>query len=537
MFRLAAAGAVLALSCVHVTPLPFAREAAGMTVKLTVPRRGPVYVHLVVKAERLGREAFTPRFPGLPPSWPGTAMRPAQWAYQHVPGQDLELDYDIDVPPDTAQGDYPVLVGSFDTPTARHLSLGSLVPAFDRDGQSGMVANVLPVVVEIDAEEPIVTSLEGNGGVYTAPTLEALYTALALVGRSTVIEGTHGLRIASTDFDDEALGRFAALEARADEALTRSHGARRQLDVMFVHAEPKQHPRVWLAGFNRGATIAFFSAVVPDGRATGAGADVMLHELIHSYQPPDRALPHWITEGFTEYFAHRLGIALDGLPDAALHEGMEALWAAFIWSTPTRRAETTQLGDYFGGAVLAYCIDVRLRRDGSSLEQVLASTRALSKGDVANEQWEQQIALASASAGALVLGARTEPIEPVETCLREAGLVPALARPSVTLEYLARVFSLAALDDQPRHYDVTISRVRDGSPLRPGDAIIALAGERIWNLSGLLETLYRVAQTSPRGARFDVSRGGKVLQVEVDLPAPANYETAPSKHRTWVKKP
>jgi len=106
------------------------------------------------------------------------------------------------------------------------------------------------------------------------------------------------------------------------------------------------------------------------------------------------------------------------------------------------------LGDYFGGAVLAYCIDVRLRRDGSSLERVLAATRKQSKGDVANEQWEQQIALARL-AGALVLKRARDPIDRSTAAFArgpEARHRPQLARLLVP----QRALQVVALDAEPR---------------------------------------------------------------------------------------
>jgi predicted metalloprotease with PDZ domain len=172
------------------------------------------------------------------------------------------------------------------------------------------------------------------------------------------------------------------------------------------------------------------------------------------------------------------------------------------------------MGNYYGGAVLAYCIDVRLRRDHSSLEAVLKRARARSGGEVTNAMWEEEIALASAPAGALVVNARTEALDPVTTCFAEGGYVARQAVPGVKDSYVRALLGVTSVSLEPRHADVLVTGVNRG-PLAPGDAIVEVGGVRVVSLAHLKEVL---AAHPPEPLRVVVSRQGALKRFELPVP-------------------
>jgi hypothetical protein len=510
---------------------PFPPEKARLHISLRVPKDGPVIVRLQADRTRWP-DGHRAAFANLPDSHMAAFSPPIK-----LVGGDrspLDIQYRVRIPDVEAADEGPVLFGAFDTPNGRHLPLDALVPVVRPMGSSTHMLDLSPALVDVDSELPITTSLPGGDGHYWATTSAELYAAIVMAGPTATAKASGGLTLASFDFDADALKRLSDLEKRAAPALERSFGPRGPLSFLAVYSEPKHRAAVMVLGLNDGVTAAILSKGIPDGRATSSAGTVMLHELIHSYLPPDHNLPHWITEGFTEYFGHRYALTLDGLPDAMLYERLYRMSSDFSWRVRGKRTSQDELGDYLGGAVLAYCIDTRLKKDKSSLEEVLATTRRRSEGKVDNAQWEQTIAVASAPAGALVLNAKTEPIDGVHVCFKEAGIESTFGTFMVTKDFAAERLGLIRVEEDPNRYDLF---VRESAGLFfPGDAIVAVDGVRVAHLEELYEMLF-VAGTEqpPRKHTFLVSRKGTLQKVTFEVPFPELSDRTDNRRSYWKK--
>jgi hypothetical protein len=519
---------LLLAGCAHAPRLPPGVTAA-MSVQLTVRETGTVRVRLTVPAWTFPRTPERVRFvfPALPPGYPG-----------HLPGlpdsavvssaRDLQLDYEVPVLPLGASDPWPALHGCFQGPLGRQLLLGAVVPLLQsRQG----VLDLAPATVTVEAPAPVTSSLEGRDGEFLARSTEELRSALVLVGRVREVVAADGLRLVSFDVEPRSLARAAALEARATASLERRYGPRSRLTLVALHRRPVGPRSAGVVGLNAGQTATVLVGGPLDGRATSVDGNVLVHELVHASLPPDHGLPAWMQEGITEYVSRQVGLELDRLPEEALREYLAATWVAFVESTPSRRPDDTAIGDYYGGAVLAHCVDVRLRRDASSLDAVLRRARARAGGPLTNDLWEQEIALASASAGALVVNARTTPLDPVETCFREEGYRLRPPRPGVRTGFLRSALGLATVDAEPRHVDVLALEVARG-PLRAGDALLELDGTRILSLEHLRELLGRPTSGD---WRLRVSREGELETVALPARPPRPAELGPVERAVWLR--
>jgi hypothetical protein len=530
---------VFAAGCAHTHSEPSSLEAESQSdtevsqpteVTLTVPRTGPVHVHLVVPRERLPErpEEVEFAFSRVPESHNRVHVHPPLRKTTVSSAEDLILDYDVDVPALSGPHDGPLLFGSFDGPRGRHLVLWSLLPTFSGALHLG---SMVPATVQVHSPLPIRTSLGVEDGGFVATDLNELYSGLVLAGRSVEVTAADGLRLVSFDFEPENLARLAALEGRASQLLLQRFGPRRPLHMVAVHLDPSPFASPGLKGINTGPTAIALLTGPPDGRASSLDNSVFLHELVHSSLPPEQHLLRWMTEGFTEYITQRLSLELDGLPERVLRERLADTWDAFVETTPSRRPSDTTMGDYYGGAVLAYCIDVRLRRDHGSLEAVLKRARSRAGGEVTNAMWEEEIALASAPAGALVVNARTEPLDPVATCFTEGGFVARQAVPGVRDSYLRSLLGVTSVNLEPRHADVLVTGVK-GGPLAPGDAIVEVGGVRVVSLAHLKEVL---ATRPPEPLSVVVSRQGALQRFELPVPPPRPGDLERVARPVWLE--
>ena len=520
--------ALLALAgCAHAPALP-PEPAVALRVRLTVGATGTVGVHLTVPAWALpaSPERVTFVFPGLPEDYP--SRLPGLPAPQVLSAaRSLTLDYQVPVLALGARQPWPALHGCFQGPAGRQLLLGAVVPRL-LTGQG--LLDLAPAVLEVESSLPQLSSVPGAGGTYLASSSEELQGGLVLVGRTVEVVAADGLRLVSFDLDRATLERAAALEARAATVLERRYGPRSRLALVALHRAPPGPRGSGVVGLNAGRTATALLVAPLDGRATSVDGNVFLHELVHASLPPDHALPAWMQEGVTEYVTRQVGLELDQLPAEALREYLAMTWEAFVESTPTRRPDDTPIGDYYGGAVLAHCLDVRLRRDASSLDAVLRRARARAGGALTNALWEQEIALASASAGALVVSARSSPLEPVQACFREEGYRRRPPVRGVRPGYLRAALGLTAVDAEPRHVDVVASEVERG-PFQPGDALLELNGQRVLSFDHLRELL---GQPGLREALVRVSRGGALRTLAVALTPPRPAELGPVERQVWL---
>lgn len=485
-------------------------RSAPLVVRLAVGAKGPVHVTLQAATAREGEARL--EFIRLSPGYAARFIPGLGSTLVVSPGQP-RLDYDVQIPGLAAPGTEG-LHGAFDTPNGRALPLWAVLPVFRGALDSELL---YPVVVSIDTTLPVLSSLpRAEDGTFIADEPNALMSALFLVGKTQVAEGRDGVKIASFDFTQSMVEQVAVLERRASDALVARTGPRKPLKLIAVHRLPEGASREGVMGVNVLEDASMFFATTYDGRASSTEGITLLHELAHSSLPPRAGLPLWMGEGFAEYFARLLSVQLDGLPAGALYDGLESTWSAFVAEAPTLRPLEQGISNYYAGAVLAYCIDIRLRREGRSLEEVLRRAKARSELSVTNSVWEQEMALASSSAGVLIANAKTGlPLQPVETCFEEAGLHPGSPVPAVTESGLRQALRVSAVDGDPRHADIIVRGVDPSSQLAPGDTIIAVNEQRVWSTQTLRQALARMA-----GGRVRVQfvREGRQLTLSVEVP-------------------
>lgn len=498
-------------------------------VHLEVMATGPVKVQLRVPRRLLPAQptALTFEFIRLPDPWRIGFVRGLPTTVMVSSARDLELDYEVSVerlerlPAETR------MHGAFDLPRGRHLPFWSLVPALRGAVRSEALH---PAEVVVDTPFEFTTSLEGTGKRFFVDDMNALYSGLLLVGTTREVRASGGLRLVSFDLDEAALERVASLERKVNATLEAQTGPRHLLHLMAIHQIPDGMRRSGALGANvEWNAMALVSAGF-DGSPMGSDGLVIAHELTHSALPPSGNLPHWIEEGFTEYFALRSALAIDGAPPETLRELLSLAWTFFIEDSPNRRAGATALGDYSGGLVLAHCIDVRLRRDGSSLEAVLKRARERAGGAWTNELWEQEIAVASAPAGALVVSARFDPLDPPSTCFAEERYVRRPSVPALSPAAVGAWLGVSSVDRSTHQLGVLVLAVRSGSPFRPGDRITRLGSRRLIGLEHLAELL--AVQSSASTLRIEFSRDGATLTTE--FPAPPTSKTEQSLRQVWL---
>jgi len=111
-------------------------------------------------------------------------------------------------------------------------------------------------VIEIKASADVVL-LVRSGGTFWPPPRPSSTTACASSARRRR-RGQRSLRIASTDFDRAALTHLAAIERRP--RLARGFARRARAALADGRARrAKEHPQVFIAGFNRSVAIAMFA--------------------------------------------------------------------------------------------------------------------------------------------------------------------------------------------------------------------------------------------------------------------------------------
>lgn len=509
-------------------------ESAGtrLFVHLEVMATGPVKVQLRVPRHLLPEKptALSFEFLRLPDPWRVGFVRGLPTTVMVSSAHDLELAYEVAVerverlPPETR------MHSGFDLPRGRHLPYWSLVPVLH-----GAVTGegLHPAELVVDTPFEFATSLEGTGKRFVVDDLNALYSGLLLVGSTREVRGSGGLRLVSFDLDEAALARFATLEGKLNATLEAQTGPRHPLQMLAIHRAPDGLRRGGALGANVQQNAMALVSAGFDGAAMTPDGLIVAHELTHSSLPGSGALPHWIEEGFTEYFALRAALAVDDAPPEALRELLAGAWSLFIEDSPNRRAGASALGDYSGGLVLAHCIDVRLRRDGSSLEAVLKRARARAGGAWTNELWEQEIAVASAPAGALVVSARVDPLDPPSTCFAEERYARRPSVPALSPQAVGAWLQVSSVERSPHMLGVLVAAVKPDSPFRPGDRLTRLGSRRLIGLEHLAELL--AVQRSSAPLRIEFSRDGAMLSLE--LAPPATSKTEQSLRQVWLPLP
>ena len=492
----------------------------SVEVLLDVPDIGPIGVTLRLPTRVLARapRELQLRLLGDKTGYAASLIRPPFAPVPVTGTESLELKYSVDLPL-LAVPTEEVLFGSFQSLRGKHLALRSLLPLLE------WLPQTEAVVVRVKAEAPVASSLPGANGVFVTRDALQLYGGLVLVGPLNEAVGSNALRIVSFEFGPDALDRAAALESRAASRIESMCGARQDLSMVVLYQEPRGSDQT-LGGINNRAVAVVLQRDAPDGRASSADGNTLLHELVHSSLATDRLMPHWVTEGFTEYYARRLSLALDDYDEAALRQSLEDAWTSFVMAAPDGRANGG-LSDYFGGATLAYCVDARLRKDGSSLDKVLQHARARAHGNLGVGPWEEELALASAPAGALVYSAKkNEPLISYETCLADQGFRVQPARAFDLYDVVALLRAEFQAQGGGRESVVHVTRTLGGSPFQVGDTILSIGGERLITAARLGEVLANVKGTA---ATVEVLRRGKVVSVQVSLDTTRRASTVGSR--------
>ena len=499
-------------------------------VDLFVPKQGPILVRLTVPKQLL-------------PSTPGEVtlsfIRLTDDAWRRVSDlprrvvvssrEDLRLEYQVDVKPLGDSGNDNRLAIASDLPSGRLLPLWSLLPKL-----SGAVRSerLKTSSLHVASELPVTCTMEGRPGAWWGLHPNDLYSGLLVAGKTYEAVGSNGLRFLSTDFDEPTMGRYAAVEKQASALLEKWTGPRQNLRTIVIVKKPASLSPNGVMGVNVGLNAIVVATSFFDGSALSQEGFTMLHELTHSSLPTDGNVPHWIGEGFTDYFAQRLGIELDGFGPETHRELLSESWKAFMEVAPSGRAGSTEVGDYLGGRVLAHCVDVRLRRDGSSLEDVLRKARARADGELTNDLWEAEIAVASSAAGARIVSARIDALDPPEVCFAEERLRRRPATTGVSLAVVVALTGIRAVVLDPRNVGVLVSEADPKGHFQKGDRLTWLEGTRLVSLAHLQEALLAVA--FKRQVRIEYLRLGISRFVDLTIPPTVLGFTTPVDRPIWV---
>lgn len=499
-------------------------------VDVFVPKQGPVLVRLTVPKQLL---------PDAPGEVTLSFIRLTDDAWHRVSNlprrivvssrEDLRLEYQVDVKPLGDSGNDNRLAIASDVPSGRLLPLWSLVPRL-----SGAVRSerLKTSSLHVASELPVTSSMVGRSGAWWGLHPDDLYSGILIVGKTYEAVGSNGLRFLSTDFDAPTMRRYAAVEMQASALLEKWTGPRQPLRTVVIVKSPAALSPGGVMGVNVGLNAIVLARTFFDGTALSQEGFTMLHELTHSSLPTDGNVPHWIGEGFTDYFAQRLGIELDGFGPETHRELLSESWQAFIEEAPTGRAGSTALGDYLGGRVLAHCVDVRLRRDGSSLEGVLRKARARAQGELTNDLWEAEMAVASSAAGARIVSARVDALDPPDVCFAEEGLRRRPAATGFAQGVVVALTGVKAIDSDPRNVGVLVSDAEPAGPFQPGDRLTWLDGTRLVNLAHLQEALFAAAPK--KQVRIEYLRQGVSRFVDLTIPARALQYSTPVDRPIWV---
>lgn len=525
--------AVLVAACAHLPgsahTLPAPLPSPGLRLDVFIPRAGPIQARLRVPKERL---------PQTPETSPIEFVHPEDAARtKGLPttvtvssAKDLELTWEVQPTPLDALTDPAVrrTAAPFDTGGARYLPLVALVPFASQLRISALV----PVSLHVRSDLPIACTLDGTAGSYWATDLDTFVDAFLVAGPRSEALGSKGLRFMSAEVSEPELQKLAALERESSALLEKSVGPRRPLRAVVVAKLPRKAPRDGLRGTNFGSTAVVLVESGFDGAALSPDALVALHELVHSSLPPDGKLPPWIFEGLTEYFALRLALSIDGFPEETLRELVVSAWRAFVDQSPDRKVGGTSITNYSGGLVLAHCVEVRLRRDGSSLAQVLKQARAnVRSGRLTNDQWEREMAVTSSSAGARIVSARFDPLDPPERCFEEEGAVPRAPVEGVSLGWIEAMTGISAINVAPGSFGVAVIGA-SGRPFQAGDRLTWVDGTRVVSAQHFQELLF--AASVKGTTRIEYLRDTVSRYVDLPLRAPRSFERVVVRRPVWT---
>lgn len=426
--------AFLLLACTHRVDAELSHLAGTefILARLSVAPDAPVKVHLTVPRGFLppGRSTVVLSFDPMSKDFPAQQLRervggqsqPLRLEREFDGSKDFELDYELLLPMQDAQSPFGLVTGSFVSGQSVHLTAFNVLPLVSLKGGEPLRR---PGAVVIDSPGRVVGSLPREGEYFVDDSWLWLRAANFQTGTFSEVLSPLGTRFVSPDLEPRHLEHLARLESRAEPLLTEWLGSRQRLRLVTTHRLPDPTGNFY-SGAHRAETIVTRDPFHPSDVVWDAPNLVLLHELVHAHLPPAPGLPPWIVEGVTDYFALRAAMALDQLPEGRMRPAVERAHDRLS------RYQYGQSVPYQAGLVLGYCIDVRLRRDGSTLASVLSRANVRAGGrSIENSYWEEEIALASASAGALVLAAKTDPVYDPAECFEEAKLPEP---PPLTLE-------------------------------------------------------------------------------------------------------
>lgn len=541
MNRLWLSVVALLTSCAHVPPADSLLAGTQfIEAKVTVKEKGPALVELRIPRGFLppGRTELISAFPFLASNFTDrhvsehVGRERRDFAKERPVGPDLDvfLEYEVGLPvPATMAGEGQLGV-SFETPGGKHLSMNTLLPFFAvKRGQPIRRPGALTLVLPEGWRA--VSSVPREGERYVSEDWAQLVLATFEIGRLNQVASQLGTQFASTSFDGPTLTRLATLEDRAEPRLTALLGSRQRLRVVTAHQLPNPPTgTLYVAGIHGSHAISVRSEVRPSMSATSQLSLVLIHELVHAHLPPAPNLPKWIVEGVTDYLAALVALELEGLAPERIRGIVVNAWARLggrrIDAAPPQvRSEIP----YAAGTVLGYCLDTRLRRDGSTLATVLARANVRAGGgSIDNSYWEEEIALASASAGAMLLRSKTEPLDPPESCFAEAGLAavtpPTKDEQSAALRRVPQLLGGAVgtvpfgveINLDPRVFDrlgLPTQLLPKLPPFENLDVVTAIDGVPVDSFDDAVRVVSRAAGKA--SLAFKVLRNGEVVELAV----------------------
>ncbi|MBX7100508.1 MAG: hypothetical protein K1X89_22510 [Myxococcaceae bacterium] len=510
---------LLLTACTHRVDAELSHLAGTefILARLTVAPDAPVKVHLTVPRGFLppGRSTVVLTFFSMSPEFVTRQLR-EQVGGKRQPlavervfdgSGDLELDYELVLPMSETQTHEGLVTSSFVSGQSVHLTGSNVLPFLSLKNGEPLRR---PGAVIVDSPGRVVSSLPREGDRFVVDDWTKLRAATFQTGSFSEVLSPLGTRFVSPDLEPRHLEHLARLESRAEPLLNGWLGSRQRLRLVTTHRVPDPSG-FFFDGMQWEESIVTRGPNHPSDVVWDRPNLVLLHELVHAHLPPAPGLPPWIVEGVTDYFALRAAMTLAQLPEARIRPAVERAHDRLS------RYQSGQSVPYQAGLVLGYCIDVRLRHDGTTLASVLTRANVRAGGRaIANSYWEEEIALASAAAGALVLNAKTDPVLDPADCFVEAGLPES---PPLTLEerQVAKRRAGAWLGSllSGHMLGLVYADLEPGKPQAPwrdGDLLLTVDGHAV---DTLREVTRAVAGAKPGPITVEVVRAGDRVHLSV----------------------
>ncbi len=354
---------------------------------------------------------------------------------------------------------------------------------------------------------------EGAGPEWRADALSSLRNALYYAGtfaRTEVRSGRSRVEVVSQDFSAAELKPLEELVSRTLAQGTTVLGELPEERLLLIYDRGTER-----AGGVVGRGVSLLYDRAPDARASSPMGTVVVHELVHLW---NRADAWWLNEGLTRYFEVVLSLRIDGASPAEAGRRLANLASRYLATSSGASVAEARGGEaYAAGALFAFCVDVELRKHGSSLPAVHRRVRqAAGPGNALGADVFLR-AIGETSAETLKVARRLFALPgPVDVvpCMKQAGY---RVRSTTVSSFTAEALALSVLGITSHDLETaTVLRALPASALKPGDVITQVGKRRVSSMDDVSEALAtaRTGTTVP----LVVTRGQEEVTVRLVVP-------------------